>query len=74
MLDDIVKAPSKEIRGAVWNPSAGATSSRRESALVPYLFPFASFREFVMADVAFVVTTIVLFALVAVVAKGVAKL
>ncbi|MFE9614187.1 hypothetical protein [Streptomyces sp. NPDC006012] len=38
------------------------------------LFRFAPFREFVMADVAFVVTVIVLFALVALVARGVAKL
>ncbi|MFF4756588.1 hypothetical protein ACWD5R_41715 [Streptomyces sp. NPDC002514] len=53
---------------------SGSDLPRRESAPVSHLFPFASFREFVMADVAFVVTTIVLFALVAVVAKGVAKL
>lgn len=36
------------------------------------VLPF--FQEFTMADVAFVVTTLAVFALVAVIAKGVAKL
>ncbi|MGW1492287.1 hypothetical protein [Streptomyces sp. NPDC002402] len=37
-------------------------------------FPNLFFQELTMADLAFVVTTIAVFALVAVIAKGVAKL
>ncbi|WP_139140722.1 hypothetical protein [Streptomyces abyssalis] len=59
---------------AVWKPSTAAASPRKwafhlEDRTFPNLF-----QELTMADVAFVVTMIAVFALVAVIAKGVAKL
>ncbi|MFJ3961203.1 hypothetical protein [Streptomyces sp. NPDC090036] len=58
-----VKAPSRRLRDAVSSGSA--------SWPIPY---FHFLQELTMADVAFVVTTIAVFALVALIAKGVTKL
>lgn len=67
----------KGVRAAVWKPLRAVESGRGRGFPVAvrssYGFPNL-IQELAMADVAFVVTTIAVFALVALVAKGVAKL
>ncbi|KAB1149990.1 hypothetical protein F7R91_03985 [Streptomyces luteolifulvus] len=67
----------KGVRAAVWKPLSEVESGRGGGFPVAvrssYGFPNL-IQELAMADVAFVVTTIAVFALVALVAKGVAKL
>ncbi|WP_150112938.1 hypothetical protein [Streptomyces violaceusniger] len=69
------------MRIGVWDPSTTLGSSHGPGFLLPTTRPIrhsrippTSFQEFAMADVAFVVTTLAVFALVAFVAKGVTKL
>ncbi|MEU5437724.1 hypothetical protein AB0G73_30715 [Streptomyces sp. NPDC020719] len=70
----------KDAGVAVWGPSterAGAVRRGllyRSARFTARFRASSSFRELAMADVAFVVTTIAVFALVAFIAKGVAKL
>ncbi|MFD4322941.1 hypothetical protein [Streptomyces sp. NPDC058548] len=61
------------MHGLVRASSTEALSWPRSDFLQPSENPFVT-RELTMADVAFVVTTIAVFALVAFIAKGVAKL
>ncbi|MFB7542599.1 hypothetical protein ACFC0N_22220 [Streptomyces zaomyceticus] len=74
-----VKTGSGGVRGtsteAAGRPGRGFLISSENPFLVrePFL-PSSCIRELTMADVAFVVTTIAVFALVAFIAKGVAKL
>ncbi|MFI9823253.1 hypothetical protein ACIHFC_22685 [Streptomyces sp. NPDC052013] len=64
----------KEVGGAVREPSTtGPIRSRRRFPLV-VRFNRTSLQEFAMADLAFVLTVLAGFALVALVAKGVTKL
>ncbi|WPO74776.1 MULTISPECIES: hypothetical protein [unclassified Streptomyces] len=64
--------PVKTPATPVWTASTTAENERKGAFLEPFthLLP----QELTMADVAFVVTTIAVFALVALVAKGVTKL
>ncbi|RAJ89480.1 hypothetical protein K377_01605 [Streptomyces sp. PsTaAH-137] len=65
----------KGVHGRVWEPSTRLGSGHDQGfplTVRPHSPP--SNRELTMADVAFVVTTIAVFALVALVAKGVTKL
>ncbi|MCX5055138.1 hypothetical protein OG895_04320 [Streptomyces sp. NBC_00201] len=64
----------KGVRYAVWDPSTAAESGREGCSLEASLSGRTSLQEFTMADLAFVVTAIACFALVALVAKGVTKL
>ncbi|MFE7977284.1 hypothetical protein [Streptomyces shenzhenensis] len=64
----------KRSPGAVQDPSTGVESGQNGDFLEPSFSRSAPFQEFAMADVVFVVTTIAVFALVALVARGVAKL
>jgi hypothetical protein len=59
---------------AVRDPSTAAASGRNRGFLETSLFRRTSSQELTMADVAFVVITLAVFALVALVAKGVTKL
>ncbi|KOU35384.1 hypothetical protein ADK54_37820 [Streptomyces sp. WM6378] len=59
---------------AVRGPSRERTSDDFDGFLLPSVPIPNLFQESSMADVAFVVTTIAVFALVALIAKGVAKL
>jgi len=64
----------KGVHPAVWETSrAGAHGAERGFPLIVRSVPHL-IQELTMADVAFVVTTIAVFALVALIAKGVAKL
>ncbi|MFC8090181.1 hypothetical protein [Streptomyces sp. NPDC057301] len=67
-------SPVKEAQGAVRDPSTAAESGHKGCFLEPSLFNRSSLQELTMADLAFVVTAIACFALVALVAKGVTKL
>lgn len=64
----------KPVPVAVWDSSTGAGSGGRGGFLKKSEFRLISARSRPMADVAFVLTTIAVFALVALIAKGVAKL
>ncbi|MEJ8668469.1 MULTISPECIES: hypothetical protein [unclassified Streptomyces] len=67
-------SPVKEAQCAVRDPSTAAESGHRGCFLESSLFNRSSLQELTMADLAFVVTAIACFALVALVAKGVTKL
>lgn len=75
------KGRVKGVRIGVWDPSTALGSGHGRGFLLSTTRPIrhsrippTSFQEFAMADVAFVVTTLAVFALVAFVAKGVTKL
>ncbi|MEV6129444.1 hypothetical protein AB0M05_21870 [Streptomyces violaceusniger] len=75
------KGRVKGVRIGVWDPSTTLGSGHGRGFLLSITRPIrrlrippTSFQEFAMADVAFVVTTLAVFALVAFVAKGVTKL
>ncbi|MEU9056173.1 hypothetical protein AB0D37_38270 [Streptomyces sp. NPDC048384] len=67
-------SPVKEAQSAVRDPSTAAESGHTGCFLESSLFNRSSLQELTMADLAFVVTAIACFALVALVAKGVTKL
>ncbi|MFI7293650.1 hypothetical protein [Streptomyces sp. NPDC050121] len=64
----------KGVRAAVWDPLRAVESVQKTSFPLEVRSYPNLIQELAMADVAFVVATIAVFALVALVAKGVAKL
>ncbi|MFH9722213.1 hypothetical protein ACH4M4_04515 [Streptomyces sp. NPDC017254] len=74
-----VKTGIRGVRGTSTEAASGREGGFLISSENPFLvrepfLPSSCIRELTMADVAFVVTTIAVFALVAFIAKGVAKL
>ncbi|ODA75614.1 hypothetical protein APS67_000177 [Streptomyces sp. AVP053U2] len=74
MRPTVRKRPAKNVRTAVRKPSTAAESGCTGAFLFLSDSPFEPHQEFAMADVVFVAVTIAVFALVALVAKGVTKL